>query len=164
MNLSANKQKTWDTLRGITEPTLVDFANKFPEKLAKYMLIQQALREPHAMFQPVRAWRDGPGGKADKYEDGVDSLVKFMPLRRKTIAKAMAEIEAKVGEKVYWGKMTWVYKYVYTRYGRDVVLGADVLIEGVAHNAGTVNYYYDNSSSAEGAHRWVIINGVKETI
>jgi hypothetical protein len=60
--------------------------------------------------------------------------------------------------------MTWVYKYVYTRYGHDIVLGADVLIEGHAKETGYVNYYYDNSSSAEGAHRFVIINGKKDTI
>jgi len=164
MSLSADKQATWDTLIGITDPIVKDFANKNPDKLAKYTRIQKALREPHAMFQPVKAWRDGPGGKAKKFEDGVDRLVKFMPLRRKAIAKAMADIEDKIGEKVTWSKMTWVYKYVYTRYLRDIVLGADVLIEGHAKKTGYVNYYYDNSSSAEGAHRYVIINGKKDAM
>jgi len=164
MTLSAEKQATWDTLKGLTDPELQNYADKFPDKMRKYSRIQTALREPQAKFQPVKAWRSGPGGTAKKCADGIDKLVKFIPLRRKTIVKAMAEIEAKIGEKVYWGKMTWVYKYVYTRYHADIVLGADVLIEGCADNAGTVNYYYDNSSSAEGAHRFVIINGKKDTI
>lgn len=164
MAITAEKQAVWDTLKGITDPIVKDFANKNPDKMPKYTRIQSALRQPHAMFQPVKAIRNGPGGSAKKYADGVDELVKFMPLRRKAIAKAMVDIENKIGEKVYWGKMTWVYKYVYTRYGRDIVLGADVLIEGHGTKTGTVNYYYDNSSSAEGAHRFVIINGKKDTI
>jgi len=162
--LTAKKQETWDTLKGITNTIIKEYADKAPEKYAKYMRIQKALRQPHAMFQPVRAIRNGPGGKATKWKDGLEELVKFMPLRRKSIPKSLADIEAKIGEKVRWSKMTWVYKFVYTRYGRDIVLGADVLIEGHAKKTGTVNYYYDNSSSAEGAHRYVIINGKKDNI
>ena len=164
MELTAEKQVVWDTLKGLTDPELIGYANKYPDKISKYSRIQKALREPWSMFQPVKAVRSGPGGKATNPTDGVEELVKFMPLRRKAIAKAMADIETKIGEKVYWGKMTWVYKYVYTRYRHDLILGADVLIEGHATKTGTVNYYYDNSSSAEGAHRFVIINGKKDTI
>jgi len=164
MVMTAKKQAMWDTLKGLTDPIVVEYANKHPGKMSKYSRIQRALRQPFAMFQPVRATRSGPGGKAKKWEDGLEELIKFMPLRRKSIPKSLADIEAKIGEKVYWGKMTWVYKYVYTRYGADIVLGADVLIEGHGTKTGTVNYYYDNSSSAEGAHRFVIINGKKDNI
>jgi len=163
MSLVAEQQDTWDTLKGITDPTVRVYADGKTNQ-AKYLRIQRALNLPRASFQPVKAVRAGPGKTYSKWEDGIEELHKFMPQRRRTIANAMRDIEEKIGEKVYWGKMTFVYKYVYTRYHEDIVLGADVLIEGVATNTGTVNYYYDNSSSAEGAHRFVIINGKKDTI
>lgn len=162
--LTKAQKATWDAIHGLQDETLKSYADGEPGKISKYMRIQRALNHPAVKFQPVVAWRNGPGEEHDKWEDGVDALVKFMPLRRKAIERAMDAIEKKIGEKVYWGKMTFIYKITYTRYQADVVLGADVLIEGTANKTGTVNYYYDNARAAEGAHRWVIINGKKDTI
>jgi hypothetical protein len=80
MSLTAEKQATWDTLKGITDPVVKEYANKPGAKQAKYLRIQRALRQPHAMFQPVRAVRNGPGGQAKKWASGLEELVKFMPL------------------------------------------------------------------------------------
>ena len=163
MSLTDEQQVVWDSLHGITDPTLKEYAERHPTKMPKYLKIQQALRSPKAEFQPVQAWRKGPGGTADKWEDGLAELKKFLPMRGKAVCRGLFDIEQALGETVYWGKITWVYRTVYTRYHQDVVMGADILIEGCANDAGSVNYYYDNTSHAEGAHRWAILNGKKVT-
>jgi hypothetical protein len=161
--LSTEQQQTWDSLKGFDDE--IQFYFKRKGNFYKYNRIQGRLRLPKVTIQPVRGKRTGPGFEKAKWQNGVEELAKYMTQRKVTIPKAMDTIQQAFTDegfgKIKWGKMSVIYKYVYTRYQNDIVLGADVLIKGKTGDGVTVDYYYDNSNSAEGAHRYAIVNGKK---
>lgn len=163
--MTSDKQLMWDTLKGIHHPLVKEYYQKDTSKFNKYMKIQKALNNPKVSFTPVQATRKGPGGEHANWKKGLEMLAKHLPVRRTTIPKSIIEIEKemqKLGYKrIKWGKMSWAFRPVKTRYGKDIGLGADILIEGVAKGGLRVCYYYDNSASAEGAHRYVLIGKKK---
>lgn len=166
MSLTAAEKETWDALKGFSNPIVKEYNDRKPGNYKKYERIQKCLYHEEVSFQPVRAIRKGPGCVAPWFE-GVQQLAKVMPKRKTTIPNALKQIEEELdvlGYKVTWGQMTWIFKPVYTRYNADIVLGADVFIEGVTDNGIRICYFYDNASHAEEARRWLIIDKKKVRI
>jgi hypothetical protein len=170
MNLTAEKQRTWNILKGICHPIVKEFYEKKPGKRIQYERIQRALNTEEVSFQPVRAKRKGPGFVAEYWYNGLNKIAEYHPRRVNTIPNAIREIEEDVSEfgySVAWDKMTVAYRPVYTRYMQDIVLGADVFIEGVASKDKEkmrICYFYDNSKYEEGAGRWLILGKKKVRI
>lgn len=171
MSLTAEEQLTWNILKGITHPIVKEYWNKKPGKRIGYQRIQDALNSEEVSFKPVRAKREGPGFTHDYWYNALNIVGKTHPRRLTTIPNALREIEQDMADQGYhtieWGKMTCVYRPVYTRYMADIVLGIDIFIEGEADNGEEkirCCYFYDNSKYEEGAGRWLIIGQKKVRI
>ena len=133
-------------------------------KSPKYARMDAALQEPQVTIKPVAKSYTGPGGKTRSINKGMQALAQYLPRRPITIQKSLDEVEAAYTKKkhtIKWNSIEWMYKLTSTRYGKDLQLGADVLVRGKASNGDTVVYFYDNTNYAESAYRAVIINGKK---